>query len=252
MNILIFDTETTSLDKPFCYNLGYIIYDTDNDAYLEGKQFVVEQVWHNNELFSTAYYAEKREKYVEQMRAHKAEMTKWGYAMREMMNDIKKNEVTACYAFNSNFDDRVFKFNCDWFKTLNPLDNIPVLDIWGYSSQFITNTAEYRQFCEDEGLINDNGNYIGNAEAVMRFIGCDKQFIEEHMAFEDCIIETLILIECVKRGANWNETYAVARRLNRETEKPLKIMVDGKILFNGTFIRKWHKGDDYRFITTNE
>ena len=29
MNILVFDTETISVDKPFCYNIGYAIYDTD-------------------------------------------------------------------------------------------------------------------------------------------------------------------------------------------------------------------------------
>ena len=29
MNICVFDTETTNLEKPFCYNIGFVIIDTD-------------------------------------------------------------------------------------------------------------------------------------------------------------------------------------------------------------------------------
>ena len=40
MNIMIFDTETTSLDKPFCYNIGYTIVDTDSYCMLVERDFV--------------------------------------------------------------------------------------------------------------------------------------------------------------------------------------------------------------------
>ena len=60
MKICVFDTETTNLEKPFCYNVGFLIYDTDEQKILEKKEFVIEQVWHNIPLFSTAYYADKR------------------------------------------------------------------------------------------------------------------------------------------------------------------------------------------------
>ena len=54
MNILIFDTETTSLEKPFCYNIGYTIFNTDAAEIELKKDYVVEQVWHNPMLFTTA------------------------------------------------------------------------------------------------------------------------------------------------------------------------------------------------------
>ena len=62
--IRVFDTETVSLNKPFCYNVGYVIYDVANDRKLARRDFVVEQVWHNPRLFETAYYANKRPLYV--------------------------------------------------------------------------------------------------------------------------------------------------------------------------------------------
>ena len=39
MNIVIFDTETTGLDKPYCYNIGYIIVDTEERKILIKKDF---------------------------------------------------------------------------------------------------------------------------------------------------------------------------------------------------------------------
>ena len=60
MNIIVFDTETTNLEKPFCYNIGYVIANTETKEVLARKEFVVEQIWHNQELFATSYYATKK------------------------------------------------------------------------------------------------------------------------------------------------------------------------------------------------
>ena len=68
MIIAVFDTETTSLEKPFCYNLGYCLVDTDTKEKVLKRDYVVEQIWNNLELFSSAYYASKREIYVKAMR----------------------------------------------------------------------------------------------------------------------------------------------------------------------------------------
>ena len=69
MNILIFDTETTSLDKPFCYDIGYNIVNVESGESLLQRSFVIEQVWHNLALFSSSYYADKRPLYVSEMKA---------------------------------------------------------------------------------------------------------------------------------------------------------------------------------------
>ena len=54
MKIVVFDTETIGLNKPWAYNIGYVIYDTETGEILEEKDFVVEQIWHNEPLFETA------------------------------------------------------------------------------------------------------------------------------------------------------------------------------------------------------
>ena len=44
LNILVFDTETANLEKPFCYNVGYVIYNTDEQKIVLARDYVVEQV----------------------------------------------------------------------------------------------------------------------------------------------------------------------------------------------------------------
>ena len=54
MNVMIFDTETTSINKPFCYDVGWIIADSETEEILVRRHYVIEQVWHNLPLFESA------------------------------------------------------------------------------------------------------------------------------------------------------------------------------------------------------
>ena len=246
MSRMIFDTETTSIEKPFAYNVGYRIVDDDFNVLVE-KDFVIEQIWHNLPLFESAYYHDKRPLYVLAMRKHETIMTKWGYMVSEMLRDIKKHEVTSAYAFNSNFDENVFNFCCDWFKTRNPFDTIPIYDIWGYSSQFITNTTEYRTFCELHELFTDKGLYQGNAEALTKFLTCDTDFEEAHTALADARIETDILKACVNRGAELDKEYKVVRFLRPDKPTPYAIKVNGEIIHEGQYTKKYVRNEVYSF-----
>lgn len=221
MKIVVFDTETIGLDKPFCYNIGYVIIDTDDHwKVLLKKSYVVEQIWHNLALFSTAYYAEKRNIYVNEMRTRKTIMNKFGYICQQMIRDFKKYEVEKGFAYNSSFDEKVFEFNCDWFKCNNPFDNIPISDIRGFVHYFVVNDS-YKEYCEEYKLFTETGNYSTTAETVYKYLCDDDSFIESHTALEDSIIESKILEECELYGADMNDDFTAMRSIERRVEKTL-------------------------------
>jgi len=250
MNVLVLDTETTGLEKCFCYDISWVIMDTETGNLIHFSANVVEQVWHNLPLFESAYYKEKRTKYIDMMRRHEAVMDKWGYIMRKLKQDIKTYDIKAVYAYNSDFDDKVIGYNCDWFKCNNPLEDIPVYDIWGYASEFITGTKEYKDFCEANERFTDSGNYKGSAEVVYQFLMCDPDFIEEHMGLFDSQIESDILWECIKRGADWDTVYSVQKILPRPVLHPFTIKIDSVEVLKGEYTKKYVRNDVYNFKTT--
>lgn len=252
MNIVIFDTETTSLDKPFCYDLGYVIIDTETEEVKKQAHYVIEQTWHNLPLFESAYYKEKRPLYIGLMRSKKATMDKWGYVMRALYRDIKAYNITDAYAYNSDFDDKVFTFNCDWYRCNNPLEQIAIHDIWGYASQFVTNDFGYKLFCEEHEFFTDTGNYKGSAEIVYRYITGELDFIEAHMGLYDSLIEARILLHCFHFGAEMNHDYKVNKILSRPQEKPFTIKVNNEIIYEGEYIKKYVRKDVYNFTVRDE
>lgn len=244
MKIMVFDTETTSLEKPFTYNIGYCIADTDTKAIILRREFVVEQVWHNLELFCSAYYANKREIYVSRMKAQKIKMDKFGYICRQMRSDIKEFEIEHAYAFNAPFDDGVFAFCCDWFKCLNPFDTVKIHDIRVYVHGVLVD-IEYERFCEEHQLFTDGGNYSTTAETVYRYISGEIEFDEEHTALADSEIETEILFACIERGADITMDYPVRKSIERVVPQTLTVVdTDGEIHeFEYNTRRNYHKGN---------
>lgn len=226
-NILVFDTETTNLEKPHCYNIGYVIRNSDTHETLCQRDFVVEQIWHNLALFVTAYYADKRPMYVERMRKRETIMDKFGYITQTMFRDIKNWEVTDVYAYNSPFDIKVFDWGCDWFKCLNPLETVKVHDIRGHVHKVIAFTPEFQAFCDENGYYTESGNYSTTAETVYRFITGNTDFIEEHTALSDSKIEADILQYCVEHGAELTADYKVYATIPRYELKQFTV-IDAK------------------------
>lgn len=197
-NIVVFDTETISLQKKFIYNLGYQIVSPDGKVLLK-RDLVIRQIYDNKPLFETAYYATKRPLYVSAMRSRRTKKVSWGDACRIMLKDLKDYNVADGFAFNSSFDESAFYFTHMFFSNKRrPLDGIRVNDIMDYIGVF-TQTEDYKNFCKENGFVCSNGRVKRTAESCFAYISNNPQFKEAHTALNDSEIETDILMFALRQ-----------------------------------------------------
>ena len=97
--IMVVDTETIGVAKKFCYNIGYVIAEINDNGYnvIDKREFLVKQVWRNTMLFSTAYYADKKPIYTNMLR-NKAQynnisVKRYDEIIAEMQSDIEKYNI---------------------------------------------------------------------------------------------------------------------------------------------------------------
>lgn len=237
MNILVFDTETVDVEHAFCYNVGYTIVNIETREKLLKRDYVIEQVWENKMLFSTSYYAEKKQLYINALRGRKASIKHWGHTMQRMIKDIQEYNVEFAYAFNSPFDVRVFDFNSEWFKSSNALDYVKTIDIRGLINKLLF-SDEYKAFCEENGFYTESGNYSGNAETLTKFIRQDIDFVEDHTALSDSLIEADIILYMIdKYGVDITQEGKVYATVPRETEREMVIVHNG-VEHKFTYLKK--------------
>ena len=236
MNILVFDTETVGLNKPFCYDVGYLIFDTDERTILTKKSRVIEQVWHNIPLFNTAYYADKRPLYVSALRGRTTKLSKWGYVCNEMRRDIAYYNVQCGFAYNSDFDERVFAYNCEWYHNINPIEILPIYDIRGYFHKAIENSKDFENFCEENELFTDSGAYSTTAETAYKYITNDLDFKEAHTALNDSEIELEILRDCVYfHNLEWGGAYEAKKSIERNKIRTIELYKNKELIFQDTY-----------------
>lgn len=191
---IVLDTETISLEKPFVYDLGYVIVN-DNGDIIAKKSYVISQVWNNKELFATAYYADKKPLYYARLKNGYSKKVGWGHAMRYLANDIKKYGITEIYAYNSKFDSRALNFMCAWYKVVNGLGGIEIQDIMNFIKP-ITKSQDFVNFCESNGYMTNHKTPQPQkkAETLYRYLTDNVDYEEEHTGLEDSLIELEILM----------------------------------------------------------
>ena len=227
-----------AIAKPLVYDIGWTITDRKGKIY-DRKQFLIAETFSVPSVFNTAYYAEKRPRYLEMLQRGKTSVMPWNTVMEIFMADLEK--VNAVGAFNSMFD---FKkaipftelyirklYSPDYYKWEQIQRNIAMtiadgtankkndhefesdifrfrgneytlFDLWGLATSHLLNNATYKNECLSRNLFTASGTFFKtSAESSYQYLVNKYDFVESHTALDDAEIETFILSKIAAKHA---------------------------------------------------
>ena len=202
--ILLVDTEFITLNKPFVYDLSYLIARKVDDKYITLKSVgnVVKQVYQNKMMFETAYYSEKRKLYVSALKGKTYKQNYLGNILRQLKKDIAEYNVSMVLGYNVNADLRSIGYTSEYLKLNNPLNETKVIDLMPIVVNTICDTNEYKNFAKENKLITEKGYYKMWVESVMKYITNDIYFVEKHLGKSDNENEIDLLNYAISKGAS--------------------------------------------------
>ena len=210
---IVFDSETTSfapqggLGFPLIYDFAYAITDKEGNIYKK-ENFIIKEIFHNK-LMENAYYAKKKPLYDEMLRSGKVQSISFAKAMYTMNKDMKNfPNITFC-AYNLNFDLRALRSTAQYTKLAwyeKPETNslfwkeVEYQDLWGMAVETIYVPQEgFKKFIVEHDLYTPKGNPMTSAEVGFKYLTLDKDFVEDHMALSDVLIEVQLLAHSLKQ-----------------------------------------------------
>ena len=114
---------------------------------------------------------------------------------------MKENKITKVYAYNCRFDYMALATTQRWLTKSKWRYFFPFgcefHDILTLSRHCFKSDENYHQFCTDNNYLTTYGKDRHTAEIVAQYL-FNKDFIEEHTALADTMIEYKILLECEK------------------------------------------------------
>lgn len=203
---ITFDTETAgSLDNPIVYNAGALGQNFEYE-----NNVLINETFFDHELMDTAYYADKRPIYIDELWDSEI-YAKDFFAFRdEIHRIIKENPKIEIYAHNAAFDVRALNNTCRYLsngqiKYFFPYGTI-ICDTLKMARQVIGKMPSYRKFCEENGYMTKHATPRPRltAEILYRFITKDNTFEEAHRGKQDVEIEQKIYEYIMKQHKKCN------------------------------------------------
>lgn len=206
--IMMLDVETANgLSKPLVYDIGFAVTDKKGNV-VESYSFIIDEIFNNEKLMSTAYYAIKVPKYKEDIAKGTRTVVKFMEMREVFLNTMRKYNVQVISAYNLNFDMRALTctvenlFGKGKFLT-KEFANVEKLCIWSLACELLYTQKTYRKVAEAQGWISEAGNMKTSAEHGHRYITGEYDFEESHTGLEDVYIEIGIMAKCFRQNKSY-------------------------------------------------
>ena len=230
------DRQKLAIAKPIVYDIGWCISDRQGNI-LDKKNYLVQETFFVPQVFNTAYYKEKRPIYMKLYKEGAIQAETWDNIIEILLEDLRKCDIATAYnaAFDFKkaipFTERYIKalYSDDYEKWenrqksacknilqgsednpknkeyLSPVftlrnEDFDIADLWLVSCEKLINTDRYRDYCLQNNFLTNSGTFFKtSAESTFSYLTNDIDFIEEHTALSDAIIEVAILTKILKK-----------------------------------------------------
>lgn len=211
---IVVDTETTnSLDDPLCYDVGFAVVDILGNVY-EQHSFVVADIFLDEELMKSAFFAEKIPQYWTDIKNGKRELKTFANIKKAFAECAKRYKVKIILAHNARFDNRSLNLTqryltCSKYRYFFPF-GVEIWDTLKMSREVLKENDSYSAFCWENDYLTKRLVRRYTAEIIYRFLSGDNGFEESHTGLEDVLIEKEIFVFCVSEkpeinGALWGD-----------------------------------------------
>lgn len=211
---IVVDTETTnSLDDPLCYDVGFAVVDILGNVY-ENYSFVVADIFLDEELMKSAYFADKIPQYWQDIKSGKRELKTFRNIKKAFADCVYRNKVQIVLAHNARFDNRSLNLTQRYLTSSKYRYFFPFgIEIWDtlkMSREVLKNDENYSTFCWNNDYLTKRLCKRYTAEIIYRFLTDNTDFEESHTGLEDVLIEKEIFVFCVTanpeiNGALWED-----------------------------------------------
>lgn len=198
---LMIDTETTnSIDDPICYDIGFAVIDAEGTVY-ETHSYVVADVFLDDELMSSAFFADKVPQYWEDIKNGTRKLRRFK-TIRSIVYDVcRQYDIKVAVAHNARFDNRSLNLTQRFLTSSKYRYFLPYdVKFWDTlkMARKIFKGEDYDTFCYENEYLTKRGCKRYTAEILYRFLTGDNDFIESHTGLEDVMIEKEIFVYCMK------------------------------------------------------
>lgn len=207
--VIVLDVETANMtEDALVYDLGFGVYDKQGNEYESYSKVITNIFDKEKDLMQSAYYSEKLPQYYEQLENGTRERMGILQAKKFIREVMEKYGINEVYAYNANFDLTALNKTIRYVTKSKVRYFFPygtkVCCIWHMACQVLCTQKTFLK----QGVRNNNGNLITNAERVYSYIK-NIDFQEEHTGLEDTRIEAQIMAWCFKQHKKMN------RNINR-------------------------------------
>lgn len=222
---IVFDSETIGTPENFKalqYDIAYVVRDKKGNIYKKVNHLIAE-IWNNEKLMLESFFNQKIPMYKKMVQNKQIDVIPFAEIVKEMQQDFKKYNAqyfsaynvgfdlvafyeTACYIYPQKYkyipmlkyqDERNYSIATKFFEKYILHQPIKIIDIWTKACETLCQQKTFQTFYKK---ITPKGFIKSNAEIVYNYVNDSTDFIEDHTALSDTLIESEILARIDKTG----------------------------------------------------